>query len=318
MTWEGDIGMLNALHYQENAANALSVASNFNAQLHDITGETIILAHSLGNMVVSGAIQDYSLSVNKYFMLDAAVATESYDPTAFNITTRDNYMLHSAWADYNSNTWCSTWFKLFSSPDDRIKLTWQDRFPSVLSVAYNFYSSGDEVFEVYPGTPSPFSGGIIPFHLERHAWQKQEMFKGRGGPGGTDWAGWGFAGHWEGDDWVHNYTMADANIASDDTLRTNAVFWQEPMTMFSSNISAQAANDIIARGVPALSYAAGVQNILLPDLNRNYNANDHKPNGWGRSAAPYNDRWLHSDLRDMAYFYTHDLFEQIVTKGELQ
>ena len=88
--------------------------------------------------------------------------------------------------------------------------------------------------------------------------------------------------------------------------------------MFSSNISAQAANDIIARGVPALSYAAGVQNILLPDLNRNYNANDHKPNGWGRSAAPYNDRWLHSDLRDMAYFYTHDLFEQIVTKGELQ
>ncbi|HBA84461.1 MAG TPA: hypothetical protein DCZ95_10240, partial [Verrucomicrobia bacterium] len=316
MTWDGDVGLINALHYQENVASALIVASNFCMQLQGITGEKIVLAHSLGNMVVSSAIQDYGLSVTEYFMLDSAVATECYAPSLFNDATVGNYMLHEDYIGYNSNTWCSTWFRLFSSPDDREKLTWQDRFPSILSVAYNFYSTGDEVFEVYPGTPSVFSGG--PFHLEQYAWQKQEIFKGRGGLGGTDWAGWGFEGYWTSEGWISEYTMEQANAAIPAQLRTNAVFLHEPTTMFSSNITAQVANDIIAQGVPALSYAAGIDAIAPLGLDRNYNANDHKPNGWGRSGGDYGARWLHSDLKNMAYFYTYDLFNQLVSQGGLQ
>jgi hypothetical protein len=316
MTWEGDMGLLNALHYQENVANSLTVSSNFYEQIHGIPGEKIVMAHSLGNMVVSGAIQDYGLVVSKYFMLNSAVAAECYRPASFNETTSDNYMLHSAWSGYNSNTWCATWFKLFSVSDDRSKLTWKNRFPNAFTVAYNFYSSGDEVFEVQNSTPSPFSGGL--FHLERHAWQKQEMFKGRDGLGGTDWAGWGFAGHWEDDVWVRNITMEQANTANDENLRTNAVFWHNPTTMFSSNITSRVANDIIAMGVPALSYAAGVHEIPMPGLDKNYDNNLHKPNGWGRNEAPYFDRWLHSDLKDMAFPYTHDLFDQFTKQGALQ
>jgi hypothetical protein len=316
MTWEGDIGLINALHYQENVANALTVSSNFNAQVGGISGTKIALAHSLGNIVVSSAIQDYSLSVNQYFMLNAAVATECYWPAAFNDATSGNYMLHTAWAGYSNKTWCAKWFELFSSPDDREKLTWKDRFPAVMSAAYNFHSTGDELFEVYAGTPSAFSGGL--WHLERYAWQKQEMFNGRGGLGGTDWAGWGFAGHWEDDVWVYDYTMAQANAASDAQLRTNPVFLHDPATMFSSNITGQVVNDIIAQGVPALSYAAGVNAITPPGWDSNYNMEDNKPNGWGRSGGTYGARWLHSDLRDMAYFYTHDLFDQLVTEGDLQ
>lgn len=311
--WDGDVGLINELYYQEDVANSLYVAGFFSAAIGDVTGAKIILAHSLGNMVVSAAIQDYGLSVNKYFMLNAAVATESYDPTVFNEHTAGNYMLHADWVGYKSNTWCSTWFKLFTVPDARAKLTWKDRFSAVLSVAYNFYSTGDEIFQVFSnGTPSAFTGG--PFHLEQFAWQKQEMFKGRtilGVPvlGGTDWAGWGFSGE---------YTMAEANATTPGNLRTNAGFRQEPATMFSSNITAQVQNDIIAQGVPALSYAAGVQNILLPYPSRNYNANNHKPNGWGRSGGTYGTRWLHSDLKNMAYLYTYDLFNQIVSQGGLQ
>ena len=314
MTWDGDVGLVNALHYQKDVANALCTAGFFSAAIGCIVGEKIVLGHSLGNMVVSAAIQDYGLSVNKYFMLNAAVATECYDPAAFNDTSTGNYMLHSDWAGYSNRTWCSKWFELFASPDDRERLTWKNRFPDVASVAYNFYSSGDEIFEVYAGTPTPFSGGL--FHLERRAWQKQEVFKGRtilGAPvlGGTDWAGWGFSGQ---------YSMAEANAATSDNLRTNVVFRQEPATMLSSNIPAQGVSDLIAQGVPALSYATGVNSFSLPGLNRNYDADSpaHKPNGWGRSGGAYDARWLHSDLKNMAYLYTYDLFSEIVSRGGLK
>jgi|LSQX01.2.fsa_nt_gb hypothetical protein len=313
MTWEGDVGLINALCYQEDVANALLVASNFYAQVSGISGDKIVLAHSLGNMVVSGAIQDYGLSVNKYFMLNAAVASECYDPTAFNDATNGNYMVNEAWEGYSNKTWTAKWSELFSEPDDREKLTWKDRFPNVVSVAYNYHSTGDEIFEIYTnGTPSAFAGGLIPFHVERYAWQKQEMFKGRtvlGVPvlGGTSWAGWGFSG---------GYTLAQANAASDAQLRTNAVFCHEPSTMFSSNITAQTVNNILAQGIPALSHAAGINEI--EGAVQNYDANANKPNGWGRSTAPYFGRWLHSDLKDMSYFYTYELFNQLVSQGGLQ
>ena len=319
MTWEGDLGLINELHYQDDVANALTVSSNFNAQVHGITGDKIVLGHSLGNMVVSGAIQDYGLSVSKYFMLNAAVATESYRSASFNDATAGNYMLHEDWVGYNSNTWCSTWYRLFSSSDDRAKLTWRNRFPSVVSVAYNFYSLGDEIFEVYAGTPTAFAGGIIPFHLERYAWQKQEVFKGRVVLGGTSWAGWGFAGHLEDHIWVPEYTMAQANAATDDNLRTNAVFRHYPTAMFAENITSSVVNDIIAQGVSALSYAAGGNPINILGLyNYNLDGIANKPNGWGRRGGAYGTRWLHSDLKDMAYLYTFKLFDELVTQGDLQ
>ena len=314
MTWDGDVGLINALCYQEDVANALAVASNFNAQVSGVGGDKIVLAHSLGNMVVSGAIQDYGLSVNKYFMLNAAVASECYDPTAFNDATNGNYMVNEDWAGYSNKTWTAKWNELFSEPDDREKLSWNNRFPDVAAVAYNYCSTGDEIFEIYAGMPSAFAGG--PFHLERYAWQKQELFKGRtvlGVPvlGGTAWAGWGFSGE---------YTMAQANAATESQLRTNAVFRHAPTSMFSSNILEQAVNDILAQGIPALSAAAGVTNFTLPYSDRYFDANAAacKPNGWGRSGLPYNDRRLHSDIKNMAYYYTYELYNIIVSHGGLQ
>lgn len=245
------------------------------------------MAHSLGNMVVPSAIEDYGMNVDAYFMLDAAVAIESYDSAKYNTSTVNNYMVHEDWSGYNSSTWCSTWHELFTAPDDRAKLTWKDRFPSVLNVSYNFYSTGDELFEIYPGSPGPFSGG--PFHLERYAWQKQEVLKGRTALGSTDWAGWGFSGE---------YSQAEANAASSNALMTNSVFRQDPDEMFSSTITKQVQNDILALGIPALSGSTGRNEI--DDID-NYNMNLNKPNGWHDRGTPYGSRWLHSDMKDMAY-----------------
>ena len=89
--------------------------------------------------------------------------------------------------------------------------------------------------------------------------------------------------------------------------------------MFSSNITVQVQNNIMARGVPALSYAAGLNAINIPGF-YNYNMDEtvHKPNGWGRSGGTYGTRWLHSDLKNMAYLYTFELFNELVSQGDLR
>jgi hypothetical protein len=248
--------------------------------------------------------------VDKYFMLNAAVATESYDASSFNVTVDGNYMLPDDWRSYNPRTWCSMWSTLFfdnRETDDRYKLSWGNRFSSVTTKAYNFFSSGDELFEIYPGTPSSFSGGL--FHLEHYCWQKQEIFKGTQNLlGGTSWAGWGQDGGYP--DYVA------ANAASDATLQSNPVFRHEPNSMFSSTIPPETINEIIAKGDPALSFAAGLNLIKGAD---NFNENGiERTNGWGRSGEPYHNRWLHSDIKNMAYPFIYDVFDTIVSRGDLK
>ena len=41
-----------------------------------------------------------------------------------------------------------------------------------------------------------------------------------------------------------------------------------------------------------------------------------RPNLWGRN--PTKSAWLHSDMKDMAFFYVHELYKQLVQKGNLK
>ena len=45
-----------------------------------------------------------------------------------------------------------------------------------------------------------------------------------------------------------------------------------------------------------------------------------KPDGnaWPNRGNPYYQRWLHSDMQNMAFFYTHKLFEELVELGEVK
>ena len=42
-----------------------------------------------------------------------------------------------------------------------------------------------------------------------------------------------------------------------------------------------------------------------------------RPNGWP-TRSKWNDRWLHSDMKDVSYFYNFKFYEKVVEKGELQ
>jgi hypothetical protein len=81
-------------------------------------------------------------------------------------------------------------------------------------------------------------------------------------------------------------------------------------------------NELLAEGIPALSAAAGiVKPSSLPNVeNRNSDMNiAFKPDGgaWGRSGEPYATRWLHCDIREMAFYYTQKLFVKLVKEGDL-
>ncbi len=334
VTWNGDAGMVSGFNYHGNVYNAFLTAPTLAAYVNSHgTGSKVVMAHSLGNMVVSSAIQDHGMQVAKYFMLNAAVPAEAFDPSLADASP-SNVLVHDYWREYTNRTWAAKWHELFPPSDDRNRLTWRGRFADVASVAYNFYSSGDEVFELYNGTPDAPDGAGDS--LGRYSWHKQESYKGRAANqqflsslAATDWSGWGFRGHWEIDYfqhtmyWVTLYTAAQANAIPTNALATNTVFNLNPQSMNTNVISRLTLDEHLAKGIPALSEAAGRRACWEAREGSEYNLNGRAPdfyaNGWWRTGNGELDRrWLHSDMKDAAYFHVYPLFNMILSIGELK
>lgn len=279
----------------------------------------------------TSAIADHDMSAGKYFMLNAAVASEAFDVSQWiDSPVTANVMAHDYWRNYTNACWSAKWHEFYmgSPSDDRRLLTWKDRFGCVLkkTAVWNFPSSGDEVFELFDGTPGYLDG--LWSSGGRYSWHKQETHKGRYAmldPAGTSWAGWGFSenGHYGGNLRLAPYTAYAANIATPSQLTQDPVFVHSPNALFQSTIAVEERNTLLAKGFPALSGATGriaLNSLPTPDQ-RNIDMNTvFKPDGnaWGRSGVPYYQRWLHSDMNDMAFFYTHKLFEKLVEEGGLK
>lgn len=338
VTWPGNNGLLDgSVNYHGNVVSAFNTAKDLATVVNNnITGDKIVMAHSLGNMVVSSAIQDQSMQVAKYFLLNAAVPAEAYDETLFDKNSA-NALVHDDWKAYDSKTWTSCWHELFNAAsDDRGKLTWKNRFPAVAAVAYNYYSSGDEVFELFANrTPIVTDGTLSSWG--RYSWHKQECFKGRVISNDnwtkllhfpTAYSGWGFNSTWIWDPstldpfrkkYFSKYGAEAANAFTSEALRSTPVFNPSPSSMLNSVIPIATRNDILAKGIPALSPATG-RSIVKPELIKNIDMDAFSsPNGaWRLGSGELNSRWLHSDLKDVAYFFVHPLFIDLCEKGNLK
>ena len=104
VTWRGDCGLPAGMYYHENVHNAFLTAPSLAAQLASLAGPTTVLAHSLGNMVVSSAIQDHGFRPDRFFMLNSAVAAEAFDESVWDDTSLFNPMVHEEWINYPSRT----------------------------------------------------------------------------------------------------------------------------------------------------------------------------------------------------------------------
>jgi pimeloyl-ACP methyl ester carboxylesterase len=329
--WRSDIG--GSANYQQNASNAFAVASVIATDINAMSGDKVIMAHSLGNMVVSSMIQDHGLQVEKYMMCDSAVPAEAYDTTL----SPTNLVVHSEWDEYPRRSFANEWYRLFldDSSDDRRKSTWEGRFPMVRNVAVNFYSSKDHVLELFPTNVIGVADGYENWDqmFERYSWQKQELWKGRKGVlarmGTTDWSGWGMR-----KDWLGNAIVDPSNALhmAESVLKTNTVFKLQPASMNTNSIPRLVLDAHLTQGIPARTPATGLINICNEQMlgeNFNLNSTDDeegipRPNGWPTRmlgwlfTTTWTDEWLHSDMKDVSYFYTYKFYEKVKQTGGLQ
>lgn len=337
--WNGNESWQNgSLNYQDNVFNAFLAAPILSSYVNSVGGQKTILAHSLGNMVVSSAVADHGMSVGKFLMLNAAVASEAYDETQWSDSPDvSNTMVHDDWRDYTNKCWSANWHKLWPSGNDHRALTWKNRFSTVpgLCEVYNYYSSGDEVLALNSsGSPLLLSG--VWESTGNYSWHKQEVFKGRWGlngyglsftfVAGTGLLGWGFHGTYTDRGLrITGYTVDEANAATSVDLMTNPVFRHIPDGgIFDSILPVATQNNLLAKGIPALSgpvggRAVGAFDTSTEDRNTNMNAEIWR-NGWPRDNPDVFgfNRWLHSDIKNAAYFYNYRILMDFVAKGDLE
>ena len=338
--WRSDIG--SDANYHQNASNAFEVAARLAPIVAAIPGEKTIMAHSLGNMVVSSMIQDHGLQVSKYLMCDSAVPSEAYcGPDDESI--RVPQLLHPDWEAYPTNTWASNWHKYFREipGDDRKYLGWPARFPDIPAVAVNFYSTGDEVLELNVDNDVDILSGVRD-SLKHLSWHKQEMFKGRAWIGellgSTYWSGWGF----NVDSYtalgtlvpitVNHYSPEQAADLSPAQIRSVPVFNPYPASITntpSMSLLVRAAH--LTQGIPALAPPTGGCSVRAVfsgsrSFNLNLDADEDeeneengipKPNGWP-IRAKFLGQWLHSDMKDVAFYYNYKFYEKAAEKGGLK
>ena len=294
-------------NYYINVEHAFKSASFLVAEINSLPGQKCIAAHSLGNMLVSSAIKDEGLSVTHYFMLNAAVAKEAYDPSVMEVAD----MRNPNWNGYLTRLWASEWYSLFSSADGRGKLTWRDRFGNI-SVAYDYYSSTEDVLDNGNGT--------LPSLGSERAWVNQEMRKGTWlitiGPENSE-AGWGFNNYHSG------LTVSAADVLPESILRTNSFFaCFDEEELYGPNGSTIAATPdlfrrLLADAIPAISNPMGrdpVNGFGTGSTDLDTMRRGDYPLDW-----PDNDnRWRHSNIKDVAYPFNYRAFDKIIEDGDLK
>ena len=321
IAWESDIGP--SYNYQINVSNAFVTASRLAPYVNSIPGRRIVIAHSLGTMVAAAAIQDYGMQVEKLIMLNSAIPSEAFNPDLAD-ESPSSELVHDDWTGYTNACWTALWYQRFPAGDARRNLTWRGRFVGVKSVAVNFYSSGDEVLELYTDAHNPsWYNGFSPSGNwgDRYSWHKQEIWKGRksllGFMGTTDWSGWGFKKNALG---IKVWSAADANAVTDiSVFATNTVFNPYP-TSITNAVATRLETDFhLAQGIPALSPPTGRTD--LSDVNVtsfDINTPQFMANTWPRpNDGHLGGRFLHSDIKNVAYFFVHPVFKKIVEVGGL-
>jgi hypothetical protein len=348
VTWKGDdsqtggsfIGATKTPNYHINVLHAYWTAPFLADYIEDIGGADVLAAHSLGNMLSSCAIKQ-GAPVEKYFMLNAAVAKEAYDGTEFT-----SNMIHSDYQDlkevHGGKIMASDWYRLFSSTNDlRSTLKWNDEFAAVAPKAYNLYSSGDQVFAAHDGNtePSVFDG-FTETWKGRYTWAIQEKRKGatfiNGGGDDTysNYGGWSF----DKNMWGANYivppngsiwakpTDAELEAENENVFILTPLFktgdGTENLTGVSDAQNFLSINDnrirLLSGFIPATSYAAGHENFDEDVVVKNIDMNDARGASWPRlqESDGWKRGWWHSDIKDVAFPYTHEVFEEIMNEVE--
>lgn len=342
-------GELNYWGNVENAFNTAPIVSDIIQTA--LSGDITVAAHSLGNMVLSQAIQYEGFTPDNYFMLNPAVPVEAYDSGQLaqdenGVDGRNNPMIIPNWEMYyhaervvqERRLFASDWHSLFDNTDNRSKLTWKDLFKNVpqKTNVLQFYSKGEDVLAKSDGTEYT-TLNIVTDGIGANAWVIQEHQKGKNTAAALwsgEQGGWGF--NCAADDWYvpgflctkyDSFDSATAFAIADQDLQERPFF--NPFlrdNLFStegtegSDEAALFKGHTLAFGIPALSHAAGVEKLgigaIAPERTFDMNEDSFKKEWPAERRGEKN--WLHSDAKNIAYRYVYNLYDIWVQKGGLK
>lgn len=137
--------------------------------------------------------------------------------------------------------------------------------------------------------------------------------------GTTEWSGWGFKSNGWG---IRVWSEAEANAVADSLVfSTNTVFNPYPISITNAVLTEAEISAHLTQGVPALSRALGSVAVGVNQV-RSFDMNDkmrtERPNNWPNDYSEFGTDWLHSDIKDVSYFYTYPKFDRIVEEGGLK
>ena len=328
--WPGDTG----LDYHQSVFHAFQAGDALAPALAagGIGGDVAVLAHSLGNLVASQAIAAGGLSVSRYLMLNAAVPAEAYDANPEGgLKGQTAPMIHDTWRSLPAVTYASRWHELFTGAggDARAALTWRGRLARALPAAVNFYSPGEEIL----AAPESGNASLVAlvarqgFAVTRGSWAMQEFAKGASlgdslaalvfsrlqagwGPSVTYWPGFTPSPDLRFEPYFAPFLETDLHHR--DPLRASAAASRRLVQY-----------DVLARGIPALSFGAALQPLDPLGAGRNLNLEQigRVPGVWPEETRGFDHanraRWLHSDFRAVALPYVTPLYRQILIHARL-
>lgn len=328
--WPGDTG----LDYHQSVFHAFQAGDALAPALTagGIGGDIAVLAHSLGNLVASQAIAAGGLSVSRYLMLNAAVPAEAYDANPEgSLKGQAGSMTHDTWRSLPAVTYAARWHELFAgvAGDARAALTWRGRLARALPAAVNFFSPGEEILAAPESGNASMVALIVRqgFAVTRGSWVMQEFAKGASLGDSLAalvfsrlQAGWGpSVNYWPGftpspDLRLEPYfaPFLETDLHHRDPLRASAAASRRLVQY-----------DVLARGIPALSFGAALQPLEPLGTGRNLDLEQigRVPGIWSDEPRGLDHRnrarWLHSDFRAVALPYVAPLYRQILLQAHL-
>ena len=110
----------------------------------------------------------------------------------------------------------------------------------------------------------------------------------------------------DGEQWMDR----EGRAATTGNTYCGNLLWQSGLTLL-------APNPALAPATGAQRFGSAALNDIMIDVNANTPSGVERVNGWP-SMGSYTDRWCHSDMKDVSYFFNFKFYQKVVEKGELR